>query len=73
MSIILQAKTSLLGVARIANQDRQEMANPWASPEKKGEDALLQEMGRVGSGCVKKKSIGTNWGFEDGAFSLAGL
>lgn len=44
-----------MGVARIANQDRQEMANPWASPEKKGEDALLEEMGRVGSGCGKEK------------------
>ena len=55
MSIILQAKTSLLGITRIANQDRQDMADPWASSEKKGEDALLQEMGRVGRGCGKDK------------------
>ena len=60
MSGILQANPDLLGIARIANQDTQEMAKPWASSEKKGEDAVLQGTGelgwRIGVGCCREKA-----------------
>ena len=67
-------KVGLLALARIANQDTQELANPCASSERKGEDALLQVRGRRGEGeDGGGGSLGANRWVDDGGFSLAAL